>query len=300
MIQAPEFSSLEEMDQSAWLLSIKASFAQGQFPGHCQRCQQTEQINGTSIRLNAMNFDKAQIRDDYLIVGGVLDNVCNSACQTCNQNYSTKIGSLISRDYPRIDNNDKFWQLPLQRVVHLDINGGEPSASKNYRAVLKNLPDTVTSVRINTNGSTVISEIELLLTKGVDVTVTVSLDGIGRIHDYVRWPITWENFECNLQQYKHMGIKELNTWTTVSALNIGDLKNIFSYVHKHNLKHSWALLENPSVLNVRHSNHLTRMADVPDEFKDLVATGEDNTVELQLWTAAQDQLRGIQLWEYFK
>jgi hypothetical protein len=78
------------------------------------------------------------------------------------------------------------------------------------------------------------------------------------------------------------------------------LKNIFSYVHQHNLKHSWALLENPSVLSVRHNNHLTRQADVPDELKSVVATGEDNTVELQLWTTAQDQLRGIKLWDYFK
>jgi sulfatase maturation enzyme AslB (radical SAM superfamily) len=235
-----------------------------------------------------------------LTVGGVLDNVCNSACQTCNENLSTKIGSLISRDYPRIDNSNQFWKLPLQRVVHLDINGGEPSASKNYRHILENIPPSVTSVRINTNCSMVIPEIDILLNQGIHVTVTVSLDGIGKKHDYIRWPITWENFERNLMVYKNMGIPELNTWTTVSALNIGDLKNIFSYVQQHNLKNSWALLENPSVLNVRYSNHLTRQAKVPDELKSIVAQEEDNTVELQLWTTAQDQLRGIKLWDYFQ
>ena len=79
-----------------------------------------------------------------------------------------------------------------------------------------------------------------------------------------------------------------------------DLKNIFSYVKQHKLKNSWALLENPSVLKVKYSNHLTRTADVPDELKTIVASGEDNTVELQLFTAAQDNLRGIKLWDYFK
>lgn len=298
MIQIPEFDSLEQMESSTWLRDVKLSFANDTWPNECQRCQQTEQINGTSIRLNSIKFDKIQTSPDYLTVGGVLDNVCNSACQTCNENLSTKIGSLKSRDYIRVDNTARFWKLPLHRAVHLDINGGEPSASKNYRDILKNIPDTIKSVRINTNCSTVMNEIADLARRGIHVTVTVSLDGIEQTHDYVRWPIKWQDFEKNLIVYKNMNI-DLNTWTTVSALNIGDLKNIFSYVQQHELKHSWALLENPSVLSVKYKNHLTCSADVPDELKSVVAQGEDNTVELQSWTTAQDQLRGIKLQDYY-
>jgi sulfatase maturation enzyme AslB (radical SAM superfamily) len=146
----------------------------------------------------------------------------------------------------------------------------------------------------------VLTGLPKLIDRGVKVTVTVSLDGIGRRHDYVRWPIKWTDVEHNIQVYQNMGLHELNTWTTVSALNIGDLKNIFLYVQQHDLKNSWALLENPSVLSVKHRNHLTRTADVPNELKSIVATGEDNTVELQLWTTAQDQLRGIVRWDYYR
>jgi MoaA/NifB/PqqE/SkfB family radical SAM enzyme len=199
-----------------------------------------------------------------------------------------------------VDNSAAFWQLPLDRVVHLDINGGEPSASKNYRNILKNIPTSVTSIRINTNCSTVIPGIKELVERGIHVTVTVSLDGIGCVHDYVRWPIKWENVKSNLDTYKNMGIIELNTWTTVSALNIGDLKNIFAYTKDQGIDHSWALLEQPSVLSVKYRNHFTRTADVPDELKNIVGQGQDNTVELQLWTHAQDQLRGIKLWDYYK
>jgi len=298
MINAPQFDSLEQMESSEWLASIKSM--PNTWPKECVRCQQTEQVNNTSIRLNAIEFDKGQTRTDYLIVGGVLDNICNSACQSCNQNLSTKIGSLISRDYPIVDNSNAFWQLPLDRVVHLDINGGEPSASKNYRNILKNIPPSVTSVRINTNCSTVITEIEHLLDRGIHVTVTVSLDGIGLIHDYIRWPIKWQNFERNLLTYKSMNITELNTWTTVSALNIGDLKNIFAYTRDQGINHSWALLEQPDVLNVKYNNHFTRTADVPDRLKSIVGNNKDNTVELQLWTYQQDQLRGIKLWDYYR
>jgi len=185
-------------------------------------------------------------------------------------------------------------------VVHLDINGGEPSASRNYRHILKNIPPSVTSVRINTNCSQVIPEIAGLLERGIHVTVTVSLDGLGPIHDYVRWPIKWKNFERNLDIYTGLGIQALNTWTTVSSLNIGNLKNIIMYTKDRGLDHSWALLEQPDILNVKYSNHLTRTADVPDELKTVVGQDRDNTVELQLWTHAQDHLRGIKLWDYYQ
>jgi sulfatase maturation enzyme AslB (radical SAM superfamily) len=288
MIRPPQFDSLEEMDSSEWLTEIKST----KDPVECSRCIQTEKVNGTSIRLNAIEFDKQQTRQDYLIIGGVLDNTCNSDCLTCNENLSTKIGSLKNKTYPIVDNSSAFWKLPLDRVVHLDINGGEPSASKNYRHLLQNIPSGVNSVRINTNCGIVIFEIEELLKRGIRVTVTVSLDGIGKVHDLVRWPIKWDRFVKNLMIYKNMGIQELNTWTTVSALNIGDLPNIFNFVKQHDILHSWAFLVAPDPLNVKYTNTMT------SPFKDIVpghvAVDRNNQTEIDSYVLEQHKLRGIQ------
>lgn len=291
MISAPQFESLADMDASEWLRNIKSNFEQHIFPDECQRCQQTEQINGTSIRLNAVKFDQQQHKKDYLIVGGVLDNVCNSACFTCNPELSTKIGSLYSTTYSIIDNSNLFWALPLDRVVHLDINGGEPGASKNYRYLLKHVPDNVKSIRINTNCSAVIPEIEQLLTRGIQVTVTVSLDGIDDVHDLVRWPIKWDRFYKNLMTYKNMSELNLNTWTTVSALNIGDFDNICAFVKEHSIDHSYALLHEPDVLNIKHVNSFTRdhQAVIPGK----VAIGKNNQSDIDAFMFKQKHLRGI-------
>jgi len=291
MISAPQFESLADMDASEWLRNIKSNFEQHIFPDECQRCQQTEQINGTSIRLNAVKFDQQQHKNDYLIVGGVLDNVCNSACFTCNSELSTKIGSLYSTTYSIIDNSNRFWALPLDRVVHLDINGGEPSASKNYQYLLKHVPDNVKSVRINTNCSAVIPEIEQLLARGIQVTVTVSLDGIDDVHDLVRWPIKWDRFYKNLMTYKNISELNLNTWTTVSALNIGDFDNICAFVKEHSIDHSYALLHEPDVLNVKHVNSFTRdhQAVIPGE----VAVGKNNQSDIDEFMFKQKHLRGM-------
>jgi hypothetical protein len=255
MANSPEFNSYAELGSSLWLSEIKDEMARDVWPIECQRCKVTEQESGHSIRLDSIKRDTVfkRIRNDYLIVGGVLDNVCNSACLTCNAEHSTKIGSLTNKKYIKINNADRFWSLPQERIVHLDINGGEPSHSKNYRWILTNLPINVKSVRLNTNGSTVLEELLTLVDRKISVTVTVSLDGIGAVHDFVRWPIKWDKFYKNLMIYKSMPIK-LNLWTTVSALNVDDLPNIIAFAKEHDIDHSYAYLSMPSELSVENKN----------------------------------------------
>ena len=289
MTNAPQFSSLQHMETSEWLKNIQEKFSNNIWPAECIRCQQTESIGNRSIRLNAMEFDKSQTHPDYLTVGGVLDNVCNSACLTCNEQLSTKIGSLRSTNYPIVNNINKFWALPLERVVHLDINGGEPSASKNYKQILSSLPKNVKSIRVNTNCSLIIPELEGILEQGIQVTVTVSLDGIGPVHDRVRWPIKWDKFYSNLQKYQSMALTELNTWTTVSALNVGDFDNILKFVKEHNLLHSYALLSQPEVINVKYANSLT--LPYQDIFPGHVAVDKNNQFELDRFLFEQEKLR---------
>ena len=288
MMDPPRFKSLRDMEHSSWLYNTKLL----SWPKECVRCYQTESMGQDSIRIHAIKFHQQQTKKDYLIVGGVLDNICNSGCLTCDEEHSTKIGSLTSKVYPIVDNTNHFWNLPTRRIVHLDINGGEPSASKNYRDVLKNIPDNVESVRINTNCSTVIPEIEQLLERNIHVTVTVSLDGIEQVHDYVRWPIKWGNFYKNLRTYQAMNI-ELNTWTTVSALNIGNFDNILKFVKEHDLDHSYALLHAPDPLNIKYSNTLT------EPYKHViagqVAVDRNNQIELDNFIVTQNKLRNLPL-----
>jgi MoaA/NifB/PqqE/SkfB family radical SAM enzyme len=186
-------------------------------------------------------------------VGGVLDNTCNAACLSCNETLSTRIGSLNGPGFAVYNNLDKFWTLPQDRIVHLDINGGEPSYSKNYKKLLANLPPNLKTLRLNTNCSTVLAELVDITSRGIEVTVTVSCDGIGAVHELTRWPISWQTFYDNLMRYKTMPVR-LNLWTTVSVLNIDDLVNIQAFAQEHSIDHSWAYLENPVELSVDNTD----------------------------------------------
>ena len=254
MVDAPEFDTLEDMESSVWLVKIREKMQSDKWPAECVRCQETEP---NSIRQYAINLNNNTNRPDYLQVGGVLDNVCNAACLSCNETLSTRIGSLNGSGFPVYNNLDKFWTLPQERIVHLDINGGEPSYSKNYKKILANLPPNLKTLRLNTNCSTVLDELIDIASRGIEVTVTVSCDGIGSVHELVRWPISWQTFYNNLMIYKTMPVR-LNLWTTVSVLNIDDLPNILAFAQEHGIDHSWAYLKQPAELSVDNTNAIAR------------------------------------------
>jgi hypothetical protein len=250
MVNAPEFDSLEVMEASTWLAKTREKMQAGQWPAECVRCQEAEP---NSIRQYAIKLDQQPAQTDYLQVGGVLDNVCNAACLMCDEQLSTRIGSLHGRVFPVLNNNQAFWNLPQDRIVHLDINGGEPSYSKNYRYLLENLPPNLRTLRVNTNGSTVITELTDIASRGIAVTVTLSCDGIGTVFELVRWPLTWNNFYKNLMTYRDMPVN-LNLWTTVSVLNMDDLVNIQSFAREHSIDHDYAYLKQPDPLAVENRN----------------------------------------------
>jgi sulfatase maturation enzyme AslB (radical SAM superfamily) len=263
MVNAPAFDTLEDMESSVWLVKTREKMQSNKWPAECVRCQETEP---NSIRQYAIDLDKQTEQLDYLQVGGVLDNVCNAACLSCNETLSTRIGSLSGSGFPVYNNLDKFWTLPQERIVHLDINGGEPSFSKNYKKILANLPPNLKTLRLNTNCSTVLNELIGIASRGVEVTVTVSCDGIGPVHELARWPISWQTFYNNLMQYKAMPVK-LNLWTTVSILNVNDLANIQEFAYNHGIDHSWAYLKNPIELSVDNTDIVAGEAYIAQQKK---------------------------------
>ena len=124
---------------------------------------------------------------------------------------------------------------------------------------------------------------------GIEVTVTVSLDGIGAVHDRMRWPVKWDKVRENIFRYKDMALKELNTWTTVSALNVEHLPAIQQFCQEHRILHSWALLHAPDPLNVRYQNSMTIPAR--DIIPGQVAVDRNNQEDLDTFLIEQDNLR---------
>jgi sulfatase maturation enzyme AslB (radical SAM superfamily) len=314
MTNAKEFTNIDDMQNSAWLKELREQMSNNKWPAECVRCEMTERTSNTSIRLDMIERDRIlrAIKKDYLIVGGVLDNICNSACQSCNAELSTKIGNLESKHYKKINNYDRFFLLPQDKIVEVDVNGGEPTASPSYKRLLKNLPESVKIIRINTNGSRVIPETVSLLERGIRVIITLSFDGTEEVHDYARWPILWSEYKKNVSKYLNLRLQHknlrLNFWTTVSCLNVVDLENIINYASENNIDHAYGYCIRPAELDVRYSNKLTVDAKEKlskSENKLLQAISEkcaslkNNSTELKKFIQSQDTIRQISFLDYF-
>ena len=301
MVKAKGFKTFKELHNSQWLKKIQMDMIFDEWPDECIRCKQTEDTIGESIRTKSITRHKMlhPLKEDYLVVGGVLDNVCNSACQTCNAELSTKIGSL-EKNYIKTNNYNNFFKIPQSRILEVDVNGGEPTASKNYKKLLANLPSKTKIVRMNTNGSRMIDEIVTLLKKKIMVIVTISLDGVGDVHNYVRWPIKWKDYTKTVEKYKKLQeqykLLKLDFWTTVSCLNVGDLPNIIEYAKNKNIPHAWAFLNTPDALNVKYKNNLTTNAK--HIAQDKIAIAENNSDQLKLFIKKQDYVRKINIRDY--
>ena len=314
MVDPPEFINYETMINSEWLKNTKDIFASGKFPKECIRCQEVEVLNSSiaSIRQHAIEEDKKQTKEDYLIADVMLDNICNSACQFCYPSVSTKVGSLRSSNYIIYDNTKYFNELPLERIVQLDITGGEPSNSKNVKNLLNNLPPNVQSIRFNTNCSSFMDELEALLDKKIKLSITISMDGVEKVHDYVRWPIKWDIFYKTLLEYKAFAksnpeLVDVNLWSTINTLNINDLENISEFAKTLDLSHSFSFLNKPHQLNICYENKLTLLAkqkftnsnnDLIKNVYPKIACSKNNQNEFDTYVMVQDRLRSINIKNY--
>ena len=195
--------------------------------------------------------------------------------------------------------------MPRNRIVELDLNGGEPTASPAYQTILNDLPEHIKILRVNTNGSRMLPNIEPILERKIQVIITLSLDGIGQVHDYVRWPIKWDKYTQTVERYKQLRKQyknlRLEAWTTISALNARDFDNVAQYAVDNDLSHSWAFLKTPEQLDPSFTNRLTLLAKEnvknPDVYAQL-ATKDYNQQDLDKYIEIQDGLRNISIKDY--
>lgn len=309
MVNNPSFKDYETMMASDWVQEIRDTFDADKFPEECIRCKISEELNQYSVRQGAIEEHNRQTKEDYLIADVLLDNVCNLACQFCSPMASSKIGALHSPLYKIHDNTNHFEKLPLDRITQLDMAGGEPSHSKNVKNLLLNLPPNVNSLRINTNCTTFMDEIIPLLDKGFNISMTISFDGVGKVQEYVRWPIKWDKFCSVLYQYKKLqsiypNNLNLGFWTTINVLNINDFNNMKSFSNSVDISFSYSLLHSPTALNIKYKNELTNKASEDSVLNEIFGTqlacDIDNQQEFDNFIATQDSLRGIKISDFIE
>lgn len=137
-------------------------------------------------------------------------NLCNLSCVSCNSFYSS---SWATEDYRNgrsllnkkslIENNFDTSQIDLDNLSILKIIGGEPFMDQQkFISLLKKINLKKLTIIISTNGTILPNdELKSLLDQCNRVVLSVSLDGIGLVNDWYRWPSKFAKITEVLNQY---------------------------------------------------------------------------------------------------
>ena len=166
-------------------------------------------------------------------------NVCNLKCKMCGQNYSNQIGKEIlqigdkdqdflkwvykqsgnvnnwtnnlSVQYTWFQNQKtkkRLNEFVSQNITQLTIIGGEPTVIPEFYELLDYCYENDTlkdkDITLVTNLTNTNPKMTKWLPQMKKWTIWASLDGIGDITEYIRYPSNFEKVKENLDYYKKM------------------------------------------------------------------------------------------------
>lgn len=157
------------------------------------------------------------------------NNTCNSTCVTCNSEASSAWAQLERKNgvTPKDTWNLKLTDLDNSidycNAKSINFRGGEPFLSSTNFDILEKLiavGNTDCFISFTTNGSSSLSDYQKkLISKFKNVNFCFSIDGVGPVFEYLRFPLKWDTLQENFRYCQQNSIL-VSVSYTVSNLNI--------------------------------------------------------------------------------
>lgn len=242
---------------------VRKDLTQGIKTSACQRCwdaesndlisrrQQQNLLADTLYNLSIENLQKLCIEQGYAptIYQINTGNKCNGACIMCGPKASSKWQSLLKQHSPHTElpydhefdldfDNAKFvdFGLDFDNAKFVEFLGGEPLLEKKVIPILEKLNKDC-CISFVTNGSISIDKKLLdLLRKFNKLIICLSIDGIGPVFEYHRWPLKWNKLLENLEQFRSLEC-DLSVSYTLTNINLPYYDETISWFKSQNLKY---------------------------------------------------------------
>lgn len=181
-------------------------------------------------------------------------NLCNSACVTCGPKFSTHWQSIegIPIQLNSISNS-VLDGIDFADIKMLSMLGGEPLYDKKIFNILQRLLDnnnTDCFISFVTNGNVKLTKQQTdLLSKFKNLDICVSIDGIGPVYEYMRYPLKWTDLESNIKQFKQFA-KYVSVSYTLSNVNILYYDETVAWFKENDLPFNHNLVTTPKYFNI--------------------------------------------------
>lgn len=266
-------STIDSIFNSNDYQNIRKDMLEGKLVNGCETCYEAEKYSKSSHRINFIekwknnksllrklnqSLENKKIDDTVEFFDIRFGNLCNLSCRYCfssvsttyskeakniNEKHNKTIFVSLDEDYnswynTKIFNDNIYKQIPNLEKYY--AAGGEPTlAEKNYE-FMEYMVDTGHSnhieLQISTNLTNTNKNFYSLLPHFKRVNLLISIDGIGAIQEYVRYPSSWKQIESNLLKIISMDLPNLVIEFTpvVQKINLEYLVDLFDYAENIN------------------------------------------------------------------
>jgi MoaA/NifB/PqqE/SkfB family radical SAM enzyme len=303
--------SLDTFWNSGYMKQSRIKAINGEEIKGCEECYRSERNGGTSLRkdlveiyehnkeyLNSVKIaeeNQGHLNKFPTAIELRVGNLCNLKCRMCQPQDS----DLINKEYKELISIDNTLSeiLPIvdfeitddltsyiqgirdnaSTIKIIRFSGGEPLINKSFYELLDYLIEGDYSkdieFRLNTNLTKMKEETLDKLSKFKRVTIDFSIDGLGPVYEYIRYPMVWDITKNKIDMtYKfmvdHDNIK-MNANFTVQTYNIFNMFELIDFFLLKSVLPILHILQNPSYLNIRN---------MPDNLKNDVRVRIDKTL----------------------
>lgn len=251
------YSTIQDYIDSQFLNTLQTDMANDQFPkGGCSDCI-NEMKSGRDTLFEAGNRKYAmsqnfRIHDMEIKFG----NKCNLACVMCAPACSTLIENEAIENFefiqsqgfdaprkriydgitPWFEREDKMRDLAqfASKSQLIRFTGGEPTVNGYLRTFLSYLKEYTTDIdlKLTTNGFKIPQSLLDSVKDFKSVWFDFSIDGVGKVNEFVRWPSKWDNINTNIERCSSLPNSYVTVKTTLHAVNMHNIGEICEWVSK--------------------------------------------------------------------
>lgn len=279
------YDDLEESYNTDFFLKTRQDMLDGNPVSACKTCYKQEASGIESVRMyqirnatadelvrsSAYN-DISQVRELDLRLG----RVCNLQCRMCSPYSSSswesswkQLGDLVTQpsekawenirknewvDNPKTWNNLKSLVPNLKKVY---LTGGEPFLIAANKDFLKYCVETGHSkkieLRYNTNGTIWDEELIQYWAHFKQVKLQFSVDGLGDLNNYIRFPSRWSSVIANIEAAQKAALSNpiiVIVTLTAQAYNVFQIPNIIDFFRQKGIYIYINMVQKPSFLSV--------------------------------------------------
>jgi len=273
----------------------------------CKKCWDVESTGNKSRRqfenefldykldrdLDKIQQDCADSNHQTILYQITTSNLCNQACVSCDSKFSTKWAQVEKRmnllPSPQYQIDLDPANINYHSAKRISLLGGEPLFDPKTFEILQKLIDhnnTDCFISLVTNGSINLKAQQIdLLMQFSDLNICISIDGVGSVFEYMRWPGKWLDLLENIEQYKSI-TKNISVSYTISSLNAMYYNKTVKWFQQNNLAYNHNVVSGPIWLSLRNmpvvlKQHLKQHNNFITEYCNLTGT------EIALHTLAQ-------------